>query len=75
MEITQELIQTIYSDVEKHAGNVETLRTVLITLLVATLTGMTDEQVEEQIMRIVTLVDNNRQPTINPEIKLNGVKE
>lgn len=69
MEITPDLIQAIYSDVEKHAPDVETLRTILITLLVATLTGLSDEQVEEHIMRIVTLTDANRNPKINPEIK------
>ncbi len=69
MEITPELIQTIYADVEKHAGDVETLRSVLISLLVATLIGLTDEQVELHVMRIVTLTDANREPKINPEIK------
>lgn len=69
MEITPDLIQSIYNDVEKHAGDVETLRTILISLLVATLTGLTDEQVETHVMRIVVLSDANRNPGINPRIK------
>ncbi len=74
-DITPELIQSIYAEVEKHATDVETLRTVLISLFTATLTGLSDEQVEAQIMRIVTLTDNNRKPQINPEIKSDAKKE
>lgn len=70
MEITDELTQKIYVELEAHAqGDIETLRTILITMLAATLIGLTEEQVEEQIMRVVNLADKNR------EIKTNETRK
>lgn len=64
-EINQETMQEIYSTVEKQAeGDIEKLRTILITLLVTTLVGLSDDEVETQVMRIVTLADKNRKPEI-----------
>ena len=65
MEITKELTQAIYKEIEKHCeGDIEKLRTILITMLVATLVGLTEDQIEVHVMRIVNLADKNREVKI-----------
>jgi hypothetical protein len=72
-EVTKETIEKVYAEIEKIAGDIDSLRTVLVTLFAATLTGLSDEKVEEQLIRIAELVDNNRKPP--EEIKPNGAQE
>lgn len=72
-EVTKETIEKVYAEIEKIAGDIDSLRTVLVTLFAATLTGLSDEKVEEQLIRIAELVDNNRK--LPEEIKPNGAQE
>jgi hypothetical protein len=62
VEITEELTQKVYSELEKHVeGDIDTLRTLLITLLVATFVGLSEDLIEQHVMRIVNLADKNRE--------------
>lgn len=66
MEIKEEIVQTIYVELEKHCeGDIEALRTILITLLVATFVGLSEDIIEQQVMRIVNLADKNREIKTN----------
>lgn len=63
----EEIIDHLYSELDRCAdGNIDNARTLLISLTAATLVGLPNEQVAEQLTRITNLLKLNVKVILEP---------